>query len=238
VRCTAWRKLHGTYAPTMSNVVTSMTTSRPISALPATSGPARSASAPQIQPLAGLQPSTTQAPAAGVAHGGEVGDKFGEAGLVADRVAADHRVAHPGAVGDGRRAVRRLSESTSSPALRTATSGITPPLAVDKSPNPGQCQPDSVRAVVEPHQHRACRRDEQIAEQVENQHMRAKAGQHRHQRQPGCGGRDGLPKRCRALISATAVRIVSDHASRPAACQSLSIIGHRAMQNDQPAEQI
>ena len=59
---------------------------------------------PQIQPpLAAAE--HDQPPAAGVAHGGEVGDKLGEAGFVADRVAADHRVAHPGAVGDGRRAV-------------------------------------------------------------------------------------------------------------------------------------
>ena len=57
-----------------------------------------------------MQPTLTarehhDAPPSGTTHSGEVDDQLDEAGLVADRVTAHHRVATAGAIGDGRCAV-------------------------------------------------------------------------------------------------------------------------------------
>ena len=105
---------------------------------------------PQIQPLPAAA-KHDQPPAAAVTHGGEVGDKLGEAGFVADRVAGDHRVAHPRAVGDGRRAVG--VEVIALHILHGERRERVTFRHVHQSPNPGQVSGIRLRSG-RPHQQR------------------------------------------------------------------------------------
>ena len=102
VRCTAWRRLRNRRPDHVEG--------RHVDHHVAADGhrPQRLADnfrvAPQFQsPFTAAQ--HDDPPAVGVTHRHEVRDELGEPGLVTDRVATDHRVAQPGAVGDGRGAV-------------------------------------------------------------------------------------------------------------------------------------
>ncbi len=202
----------------MSNVATSMTTSRPIGTA-RSDWPSTAASAHRSS-RRWLQPSTTNPPAAAVAHRGEVGDKLGEAGFVADRVAADHRVAHPRAVGDGRRAVgvevialRRLhGERRERVTLRH----------VHQSPNPGQVSGIRPRRRSATSTAPPADTMSRLPSRSNTSMCAPRPASTAASASQACAAVTGLPRKMPRAISATAVRRVSDQASRPAACQSRS----------------
>ncbi len=133
---------------------------------------------PQLHsPLAAAE--DDDAPAAGVAHRGEIGDQAGESGVVTDRVAADHREPQPRAIGDGRGAIggevitlRRLHRERRKRVARGRVHQREYPRQIGRV-RTCRCRP---------HEYDRGRHHQQIAEQIERKEHRGEPGDEHHQR--------------------------------------------------------
>jgi len=142
---------------------------------------------PHAEPLLAA-PHHRDSPAVGVTHRREIGDQFLELPLIADRVAADHRITHPRPVGQRRRLGRvevvGLTGLHDERRQRIRGGGI------DQSPRPRQVVWSRTRRC-RPHQHQPRAGDQDVTEQIERQHVR---GQPRQQTD---GSRCGMRRRDR-----------------------------------------
>ena len=195
----------------MSNVATSMTTSRPIGT--AVSFRPSAAAFDHRFSRRSLQPSTAMRQPRDVAHRGEIRDERGESGLVTDRVAADHREAQPGAVGDRRGAVgaevvalRRMHRERRQRVTRRR---------VHQREYPRQIRRVRARRR-RPHQHHSGRHQQHVAEQIEGQEHRGEPAMRSAIAAVACPAVTGLPRKMPRAISTTAAK--DGQSTRPDPC--------------------
>lgn len=109
-----------------------------------------------------------------VTHGREVGDQLGELRLVADRVAADHRIADTGPIrqsrGAGRAEVMALARLHGKRSKRVRAGGI------DQRPHAGQIFGSRMRRR-RPHQCPSRTGYQNLTEQICDQHVGSQSGE-------------------------------------------------------------